>query len=109
MELQLIADNIYPCLVEKDSECLEALYQILYCEGWEHKDQEGKIDLEFQTPLRHVRLDCSKVVLLDEWRDLIQFTQQDLSPTTTKYLGTWRLILPSSSSRQDFRNTSLFS
>lgn len=35
MELQLVADLIYSCLEENSSEYLEAMYQILYCEGWE--------------------------------------------------------------------------
>ena len=102
MELQLVTDVIYSRLEENDGEYLEATNQILYCEGWVCKDQEGKIDTEFadnhvislKKPFEiHVRLDCGALELLDEWHNLTEFTRECSYPVTTEYILTWRLIL----------------
>ena len=91
MELQLVTDVIYSRLEENDGEYLEATNQILYCEGWVCKDQEGKIDTEFadnhvislKKPFEiHVGLDCGALELLDEWHNLIEFTRECLYPVT---------------------------
>ena len=42
MELQLVAEVIYSNSGENNSKYLQAMYQILYCEGWVCDEQEGK-------------------------------------------------------------------
>ena len=102
-------------LEENDSEYLDAVSEVLYCEGWTRNNKDG-VDLEFaddhiislkdrfEIPLGNAGLQCSEVELLDEWHDLLQYTQQFLSPINTAYLKTWRHIFSSPRSQKDLKN-----
>ena len=81
---------------------------VLNCEGWERKNEDGEEDdgfaddsvtelfQHFQEPLLKAGLDGSLNSLLEQWHDLVAYTERYLDPSRTPYLRVWRRIFHSS-------------
>ena len=81
---------------------------ILNTEGSERKTADGDNDIEFfdedithlynnfEVPLHNASLACSLHDTLEEWHNLIEYTNSYLNPTTLPYLRVWYKIFNSS-------------
>ena len=113
-EIERIQDTISSFLEENDNEFLIVICHILNCEGWEQRNAEGDIDLEFcdqhithiigrfEQPLKNAGFETADV--FEEWHDLIFYAIVFLNCSSTNYLRTWHCIFSSEKCKIEFKN-----
>ena len=119
-EINKISKAIASRLEDEQESFLTDVCDILNTECWLRFDDCKEEDLEFaddgvinmferfQTPLKKAGLNCNEAELLQQWHDLIDYANKNLSATNVNYRVTWRRIFDSSCAKNDFKDILLF-
>ena len=115
-EINKISKAIASRLEDEQESFLTDVCDILNTECWLRFDDCKEEDLEFaddgvinmferfQTPLKKAGLNCNEAELLQQWHDLIDYANKNLSATNINYRVTWRRIFDSSRAKNDFKD-----